>query len=205
MNKLLLAVLLSSIAGALVWVGRGAPDASAGPGITRQPESPAAVFSVFGSVPRAGSIVRLESAARLRAERLVPAAAAVDPHLTRALRSDPTSVMYALAGDSAVCLHVEEGVPAGTRPRWGSSGCGSVPDTTRPMTSTTLLDGGRWHFSALVPDGIESVSVRTADGHSYELLVLDNAVSRELTSQPTRVEWTSGDGTRGSLEPWSDR
>jgi hypothetical protein len=73
------------------------------------------------------------------------------------------------------------------------------------MTSTTLLDGGRWHFSALVPEAIRSLSVQTRNGEVTELDIVDSAVSRAFDAEPSRVTWISADGNADSVDPWSGR
>lgn len=205
---LLTPVLAIAAVAAILVIGRGGTQpAAAEQSAAPQPVAASSAYGVFGA-PASTAFTAAESAGRDRAVAGVPPRAAVDPRLTRMVRSDATSRIYAMAGATAVCLHVEEPVNAGIAPGWGSTSCGSLADSKirdRPMTCTTLLNGGRWQLSALVPDGVRSVKVETSTGDVIDLEVVENAVSRTFDAEPTRVTWTLADGTADSLDPWSNQ
>lgn len=204
-TKVLLAPVLAIVAIAVILaIGsagtqRAAAGQSAAPGLV----TASSVYGVFRA-PASTNLTAAELAGRVRAVAGVPPRAAPDPSLTRMLRSDASGRMYAMASDTAICLHVEAAVGTGVSPGRGSTSCGSLADPhVRSRRTTSTLDGGRWHFSALVPDGIRSLKVQTRNGEGTELDVVDNAVSRVFEAEPTVVTWTLADGTTDSLDPWS--
>jgi hypothetical protein len=177
-------------------------DATGAPPAAPQTRSAGEIYRVFRTPPARFA----DSAVATRAESLAGRAISPDPAFTRFLGSTAHSRVVAVVGSGSVCLHVEQAVPAGERPSWGGSGCARLADPViarEPVAGTTVIGRGRWQFTALVPDGIESLRLETAAGPQV-LDVVDNAVAIELDSKPTGLSWTTADGTSGSGQPWLD-
>jgi hypothetical protein len=165
---------------------------------------PADRYSVFGALGKRPT----NPAVMGRVASLAPKAIAADAASTRALASTHAARVLAIAGNDAVCLHVEQASNGSQRPAWANVSCGKLSDpltANSPMSSTTFAGDGVWQFSALVPDGITTVEVETASGEHKVLPVRTNAVATDLSSEPLHLSWTATDGSRHTQEAWSNR
>lgn len=168
-----------------------APDSGPAPAAAENGKRARARFSIFAD-GRLG--VHDQEITRAYASRMPRAMAEdIDPQLTRQVRAGHVDI-YVLAGSGTLCLVRRE-----------ASGTGALGCTTNPEASTaqdSLLYGWDhvaegYRFTALVPDGVASVSVADATGVARSLRTKDNLITGIFASAPVSVEWQD---TAGSVQ-----
>lgn len=177
----------------------GAPATSGTPPASQAPPA-SSIYKVFGDAGQQP----VPGAARTRAEssqrRVQP-----NPARTRLLASAGDVSVFGLTDDRSVCLYMEKTTRNGER-SLGSAGCAPLDSAdirTKPLISTVYLGGDRYQLSALVPDGIDSVTLTTEAG-TKTYAIANNALTTELASKPRSVTWGTAPGDTRSAEPWSD-
>jgi len=142
----------------------------------------AALTRARGSLTRGGSIP--VEYRELTAARLVGTSEGLD--------------LYAVGGPRSLCVVT---APHGSL-RGMSVGCGRSPEATdgsRPVGGVGKTPDGRQRVYFLLPDGIDAVSARYADGTTRELPVTDNLISLTSEEPVDTLTWTDADGRQGEV------
>lgn len=155
-------------------------------------------YSVLRHGSPAGSDAVLAKARSGAAEALGLSAAEAGGVVATVARAD-RDVRVVVSGTPAkgVCLDVRDAVRGS-----GSSGCADTAltgDATKPLVSVDLIDGDRWRITALLVDGISTLSL-TAGGQTRDVAVADNVATTTLGSGPFTLRWVAPDGSAHALD-----
>lgn len=180
----------AACAGAVVVSGVASGGASTGPTPTLSPAAREA-FSVFDGTAAQASPAAVKVAKELTSRELD---GVIDPASFRVAQSSPRFELVVFGNSSDICLvESEPGIAAGggCGPQAIAAGaatlqCGTIEAPER--NGGVLLD-------CLVPDGVSSISVSTGT-RTVPLSITNNTVGAILDPKPSRVSWTTRDGTR---------
>jgi hypothetical protein len=110
-------------------------------------------------------------------------------------RDDPHArILVSSTQANGVCLSVHD-----VASNSGSVGCTDTAyagDAARPLMAVDSVGGGRSRVTALLVDGISSLSVTDGTGVTADVAVSDNVATTVVPAGPLTLAWTAPDGTR---------